>query len=68
MKTIKIIDCFDKEHNLNVEMIYNVTETKVKSKIMTEINLNHKEDDYSFATFKTYESVGSFLNRLEQCK
>jgi len=68
MKTIKIFDCFNKEHNLNVEMIYNVTEIKVKSKTTTEIHLNHKDDNYSFATFKTDEPVNSFLTRLEQYK
>lgn len=67
MKTIKILDCNNNEHNLNVEFIYNVSsyDPKFKQPLITEICLHHKGEEQPFAVFKTYESVSSLLSRLE---
>ncbi|MFC5683813.1 hypothetical protein ACYE2N_01600 [Flavobacterium sp. MAHUQ-51] len=67
MKTIKIIDCNDKEQNLNVDFIYNVSsyEPGFNQPAITEISLHEKGDTIPFAVFKTYESVSSLLLRLE---
>lgn len=69
MKTIKIIDCQNNEQNLNVSLIYNVnTFTSRSGETITNIHLNHKDDNYTFEVFKTYEPINSFLSRLEQYK
>lgn len=69
MKTIKIIDCQNNERNLNVDFIYNVnTFTNRSGETITNIHLNHKDDNYTFAVLKTDEAISSFLKRLEACK
>lgn len=69
MKTIKVIDCFNNEHNLVVDFIYNVTPFINSSKeVITNIHLNHKDDNYTFSIIKTDEPITSFLLRLEQYK
>ncbi|WP_367752417.1 hypothetical protein [Flavobacterium sp. WC2430] len=68
MKTIKIIDCFNNEHNVNVEMIYSITEFQNKTETIITINLNHKDDNYTFSTIKTYELKKEILKRLEGYK
>lgn len=67
MKTIKVIDCFNNEHNLVVDFIYNVTPfTNSSKEVITNIHLNHKNDNYTFSVIKTDEPISSFLRRLEQ--
>ena len=68
MQTIKIKDCFNKEQNLNVEMIYKIVDFQDGKDIITAIHLNHKDDNYTFSTFKTYESKQELLLRLESYK
>ncbi len=69
MKTIKVTDCNNNEHNLVVDFIYNVTSfTNYSKEVITSIHLNHKDDNYTFATIKTEEPANSFLQRLEQYK
>jgi hypothetical protein len=69
MKTIKVIDCFNNEHNLVVDFIYNVTSFINSSKeVITNIHLNHKDDNYTFSVIKTDEPISSFMTRLEQHK
>lgn len=69
MKTIKIVDCSNKEHNLIVDFIYKVTSfTTLSKEVITNIHLNHKDDNYTFSTFKTNEPIDYFLKRLEQYK
>lgn len=70
MKTIKVTDCNNNEHNLNVEMIYNITNFKndYDGKVISVIHLNHKDSEYTFLTFNSYESKASILSRLEQYK
>jgi hypothetical protein len=69
MKTIKVIDCISNEHNLVVDFIYNITPFKNSSKeVITNIHLNHKDDNYTFSVIKTDEPISSFLRRLEQHK
>lgn len=69
MKIVKIKDCNQNEHFLNVDFIYNITTVKNRSgEIITNIHLNHKDDDYSFSTFKTNEPLNSLLERLEEYK
>lgn len=69
MKTIKVTDCFNNEHNLVVDFIYNVTPfTNSSKEIITNIHLNHKNDNYTFSVIKTDEPISSFLQRLEQHK
>lgn len=66
MKFIKIIDCQNNEQNLNTSLIYNVNAfTNFSGEIITNIHLNHKDDNYTFSIFKTDEPVTSFLKRLE---
>ena len=66
MKTIKVIDCNKNEHNLIVDFIYNVTSfTNFSREVITNINLNHKDDNYTFYVIKTDEPISSFLGRLE---
>ena len=69
MKTIKVTDCNNNEHNLVVDFIYNVTPFINSSKeVITNIHLNHKDDNYTFSVIKTDEPITSFLLRLEQYK
>lgn len=69
MKTIKIIDCQQNEQNLNTDLIYNVNVfTDRSGKDITNIHLNHKDDNYTFSVFKTDEPITSFLLRLEAYK
>jgi hypothetical protein len=69
MKTIKVIDCNNNEHNLSVSFIYNVTSfTESSKKVITNIHLNHKDDNYTFSVIKTDEPISSFLLRLGQYK
>lgn len=69
MKTIKIIDCQQNEQNLNTDLIYNVNVFTDRScKDITNIHLNHKDDNYTFSVFKTDEPITSFLLRLEAYK
>lgn len=65
MTFIKIIDCQNNEQNLNTSLIYNVNVHNHRDGDITQIFLNHKDDDYSFATFKTDEPIESVLFRLK---
>lgn len=66
MKFIKIIDCQNHEQTLNVDFIYNIdTFTSRYGETITNIHLNHKEDNYTFSVFKTDEPLNSLLRRLE---
>lgn len=66
MKTIKITDCQNNQQFLNTELIYNINIQHHKDGDITQIHLNHKDDNYSFATFKTFEPLQNILNRLKE--
>lgn len=70
MKTIQIKNCGDLVETINIDFIYKLTESTnvYDNRIITTIHLNHKDDDYSFETIKTYEPKRSILLRLELCK
>ena len=68
MKTILITDCNNHKHNVNIEFIFKITDMTVIKETIASIHLNHKDDNYTFATIKTFESVTSLLQRLEFCK
>ena len=69
MKLLKIEDCQGHEHYLNADFIYDITSLPPKlknQKQITVINLNHKDDDYTFSTFKTHEFTDSIVRRLKE--
>jgi hypothetical protein len=68
MKIINIIDCFNNEHNLNVDFIFNVSEILPefgREDIITCIHLHHKNEKQPFKIFKTFEPKESIFKRLE---
>jgi len=68
---IKITDCSNVEHNINVDFIYSITNIlprTEKDKLISVIHLSHKGENKVFSDIRTYEVSSNLLKRLEVYK
>ena len=68
MKFIEVTDCNNDLHQINCDNIYKLTVIEPylsEKRYITCIHLNHKEDDYTFETIKTFENISTLHSRLE---
>lgn len=67
MKFIEITDCNNNLHLINSNFIYKLTVIEpflAEKRHITCIHLNHKDNDYTFETIKTFENISTLRSRL----